>query len=469
MFDRFIAYRAGLTPDAIAVRTADRAFSYAAFERDIGRAATMLRDLSVPPGEPVAIDIAQDYLSWVIVMALARNGIASAPASDAVSRWRIAEQAPPDKAPEHLLIIDRDWLARAGQADPAGPWRDPDPETLGRVMRTSGTTGEAKRIGMDWATIGATARNAIFVHGTTRGGWLPLTGHGTILGFVTTLACWAQGQTALLGARMEQGVGALLALRPDYITLVPEQLGRLLDGLPTDFTPWPMRLLTTGSPLPPALARRAAAQLTRDIVSQYGSTEAGAMAVASLPMLIDRPGVAGHVVPDMRVDILDEEGQALPVGARGRVRISGPRVARGYMDDPANSEGLFADGGFLTNDLGRFQADGVLIVEGRCDDLMNIGGQKILPGWVEAAARGCPGVTDCAAFATPDAEGLEQCWLAVEAGEGFSGDALRDALGKALDWTSICWVTVNALPRNAMGKVARDTLRQAALAQRGSV
>ena len=468
MFDQYVAYHARLTPDALAVRLPERDVSYAAFDRDIGRMAALLAEAPIAPGAIVSVALAHDYLHWVMVLALARRGIASSIAADDRADFRVTDD--PERAlPGRSLIVDRDWLARASAADPATPRIVPQTDAVGIALRTSATTGEAKRVGWTFGRIDAAIRNAQFLYGTARGGWLGLSGHQNIMGCFSMLSCWGQGQMALLGLPCASGQDAvaIAAQRPAYISLVPAQLRWLLDNLPGDVPAWPVRLLTSGGPLPAPLAQRAGERLSRDIVSQYGTTETSGIAAAALATILARPGAAGYAVPGVTIEILDEGGLPLPPGQLGRVQVRSDRVAPGYLDDPERSAECFSPGAYLSNDLGVVEADGLIILHGRADDMMNVGGQKILPRFVEDAALGCPGVLDAAAFGLPDADGAMQCWLAIEA-DGTAPpdeDALKAALAPVLDWVSVRYVTVDRIPRNAMGKVQRSVLRDAVIAR----
>ncbi|MET0252134.1 MAG: fatty acid--CoA ligase family protein [Novosphingobium sp.] len=193
----------------------------------------------------------------------------------------------------------------------------------------------------------------------------------------------------------------------------------------------------------------------------YGASECGAVAVASAGVLARSPSAAGFVLPGVTVEIVDDQDANVAVGELGHVRIRSDRVAGGYLRGGEAS--AFRDGWFRPGDLGRLDADGLLSLEGRADDLMNVRGQKVLPAWIEAAARTASGVQEVAAFSVIDAEGWERVWIAVVANEAFSEPALAQALRHQLaDAEKISWLKVDRLPRNAMGKVERNRLRDRA-------
>ena len=106
----------------------------------------------------------------------------------------------------------------------------------------------------------------------------------------------------------------------------------------------------------------------------------------------------------------------------------------------------------------------MLMVDGRMDDRMDLGGVKFLPDLLEEVALAWPGVRDAAAYAAPDAQGMDGCWLAVVAEDGLDRQGLADhiAARPALPTPRFAWT--EAIPRNAMGKIERRRLREETMA-----
>jgi acyl-CoA synthetase (AMP-forming)/AMP-acid ligase II len=139
-------------------------------------------------------------------------------------------------------------------------------------------------------------------------------------------------------------------------------------------------------------------------------------------------------------------------------------VVAGYIGEPEATAERFRDGWFYTNDVGRRLPDGRIVLEGRADERMNLGGGKFMPGVLEAAALECAGVRDCAAFAAPDEAGLDVCWLAVVADPAFDRAGLVPHLARYPNLPPPKFAWIDAIPRNAMGKVERTKLRDLLLA-----
>ena len=166
-------------------------------------------------------------------------------------------------------------------------------------------------------------------------------------------------------------------------------------------------------------------------------------------------------VPNVRVEVVDDHGQPVPPGEQGEIRVFSDRQSEGYLGDPDATARAFRDGGFYPGDLGRLLPDGMLLVDGRVDDRMDLGGMKFLPELLEEVAFAYPGVKDAAAYAAPDAAGLDVCWLAVASAGDLDRQGLADHIarsGRGLPEVRFAWI--DTIPRNAMGKAERRRLRE---------
>ncbi len=470
MFDAYVRFRARVRPQALAIIAPQRWATYGELDRDVDRIGLALAGLGVAPGLGIgAVQIADHYLKHVVILALARLGVTSATASDPSPDFWLSDRETLDD-PRRVRLTE-DWFAAALAAEVSPdqlPAVERTPDQIGRVLLSSGTVGPPRRIAQTWRAIEGNARLAATTYLSGKDGrWIPFTGFDTSLGQSTTAAAWAVGATAVVGMRGDSLAEQLDALRPSVLALVPSHLRQLLADLPMGF-PFQagLRVVTTGSILPLNVAETARLRLTSDLQIVYGASECGVAAVADAAMLGQFNTLMGAPVPGTRVEVVDSEGHALPPGVQGELRISGERVAKGYLGDPDASARVFRHGGFYPGDLGRILPDGQLALDGRADERMNLGGHKFLPNLWETAALTCPGVVDCAAFAVPDPQGIEACWLAVVRGPGFDRDQLSSILkGARLPEVRFAWS--EAIPRNAMGKIERERLRRETMAVLG--
>ncbi len=465
MFDAYVAFHARFKPRAFALITPERWATYAELEDDLNRVAAGLRDLDVAPGRGVvAVRMRDDYLRHVTVLALARLGVVTSPAEDPGADLRLVDS---DAAtgPKQLALTPA-WVAArlAANPIPVTPVRV-SADTVVRVMLSSGTTKVSRRIARTWRALEANTRTAALTYLCGKDGrWVSLTGLDSGLGQAMALAAWSIGATLVAGIGAQRLGAEIEAMRPTIIGATPSHLRTLLRALPPGSSVRPdLRLAVTGAVLSNAVAVEARLRLSSDIRISYGAAESGSATMADGALLETIAGAAGYPVPGVRVEVVGSDGEVLPPGEQGEIRIFSDRVADGYLGDPEATARCFRDGGFYPGDLGRLMADGLLVVDGRTDERMNFGGMKFLPNLLEDVAMGCPGVVDAACFAVPDAQGIDQCWLAVVAGEAFDREELTRRVARDPGPT-VRYAWTEEIPRNANGKIDRQRLRNEAMA-----
>lgn len=475
MFDSFIRDHASLTPRAPAVVTPARTYAYAEFNADIDRFGAAIQELGVAP-QTAVVSLALDdpYLTYVFTAALARLRIPSSPFNDPGAELRLTQDRPragSDSPGPRLIVLTRDWIARVRAAEPRPlPVLAMDPEAVGRVMLSSGTTRTPRRVAMTWSRLQAiTLANMCSRGAGLHGTWVPLATVEANQGFGLALSAWSQG-AALTGGVGPAGVPRIMeTCPPGLIGCTPAQLRTLIGALPPDFRPragW--RISVGGARLAVSLAREARLRLTPDVRVTYGATEATLNTLGHAADLESEPGQVGFPIGGCMVEILDDDGRPVPDGQSGEIRIKGDRVATAYLDDPEGSAERFKDGWFLTRDIGRRLPDGRIVLEGRADDRMNLDtGVKFLPAVLEDAAIACPGIIDAAAFAIPNAAGLDVCWLAVVAAPDFDRESLAPHLARYPHLPPPRFAWTDTIPRNAMGKIERAKLRDALMAALG--
>ena len=225
-----------------------------------------------------------------------------------------------------------------------------------------------------------------------------------------------------------------------------------------------MRLFTSGSaPLPAAEHDEFARRTGHRIVERYGMTET--MILTSNPYDGDRvAGTVGYPLPGVELRVADEHGTPLGAGQLGTVEVRGDGVFLGYHGMPDQTAQAFrADGWFVTGDIGSVDDTGRLSLAGRASDLIISGGLNVYPKEIEAVLDAVDGVAESAVVGVPDDEfGEVAVGVIVPAGDHpVSEAALRAACDGHLARFKHPrrYVVVDALPRNAMGKVQKAALR----------
>ena len=339
---------------------------------------------------------------------------------------------------------------------------------LAAILYTSGTTGRSKGAMLSHANLVSNAE-------ALRGLWrftsadvlihaLPIFHtHGLFVAINVTLAA---GSSLVFLSGFD--ADAVVEAMDDATVLmgVPTFYTRLLDhpGLTRERAA-SMRLFVSGSaPLLPETHREWRERTGHAILERYGMTETG-MNTSNPYEGERRAGTVGMPLPGVELRVAGEDGRALPPGEPGSVEVRGPNVFGGYWRKPdKTAEDMREDGYFVTGDVGQVDADGYLSIVGRSKDLVITGGYNVYPKEIEALIDEIEGVRESAVIGVPHPDFGEGVVAVVVPREGAdpTEDAilapLRDRLARYKQPRRV--VFVPELPRNTMGKVQKNALRE---------
>jgi malonyl-CoA/methylmalonyl-CoA synthetase len=226
-----------------------------------------------------------------------------------------------------------------------------------------------------------------------------------------------------------------------------------------------MRLFVSGSaPLLAETHERFEARTGHRILERYGMTETN-MNTSNPYHGERRAGTVGFPLPGVELKITDPEtGVELPQGETGVIEVRGPNVFKGYWQMPEKTAAeLREDGFFITGDLGRIDADGYVHIVGRQKDLIISGGYNIYPKEIELLLDEQPGVLESAVIGVPHPDFGETVLALVVPEPGSAADsatlakAIAPRLARFKQPREI--LVIDALPRNTMGKVQKNVLR----------
>ncbi len=201
------------------------------------------------------------------------------------------------------------------------------------------------------------------------------------------------------------------------------------------------------------------------ILERYGMSETGMN--TSNPLDGERKaGTVGLPLPGVEVRVVDERDQAVATDVIGAIQVRGPNVFAGYWRRPELNEAEFTrDGFFRTGDMGRFDADGYLSIVGRSKDIVISGGLNIYPKEIESYLDEIDGVVESAVIGVPHID-LGEALVAVVSGKSGSERFTEEYLIKYMKERVAGFkvpkrvVFVDELPRNTMGKVQKNVLRE---------
>jgi malonyl-CoA/methylmalonyl-CoA synthetase len=466
-----------------------RSLSYGELEALVARNANALVRRGVKVGDRVAVQVEKSPENVALYLACLKGGFVYLPlntayrpaeiayflgdAEPALFFCRPADRAALQPAAKGVPIEtlgeagDGSWAELVAQQKDASPVVSRGGGDLAAICYTSGTTGRSKGAMLTHRNLAA---NAVTLHRI----WgfqpddvllhaLPIFHvHGLFMALHTALL---NGSTVLFPARFDARQVLELLPRATVMMGVPTFYTRLLDT--TDLGPAHcrgMRLFVSGSaPLLAETHKAFEARTGQRILERYGMTETGIL--ASNPLQGERKaGTVGLPLPDVQIRIADEEGKALPPGATGAVEVKGANVFPGYWRRPERrAEDFRADGFFITGDVGYFDADGYLVLVGRAKDLIITGGYNVYPKEIELVLDAIPGIGESAVVGLPHRD----------FGEGVTAICTTSGTPPSeADVIACCKqqlaafklpkrvVFVEALPRNAMGKVQKALLRE---------
>ncbi|MES2940056.1 MAG: fatty acid--CoA ligase family protein [Pseudomonadota bacterium] len=468
-----IRHHARIRPYDVAVIHPAGAVNYLQLAGTVTGLAARLRAEGLASGMTAAVLVGDPFMHLALVLAAMAAGAASVsghpnhgPFPPGLEIGAVLADGPLTFAPASRVVqVDTArWIGEAAASEDAllpAAWGFQDGRAMHRYFSSSGTTGTPKLMGYAGNVLETMAMRSVATEPISQGPTLSAMWLSSIGGFGIVQSTLWHGATLVQAMSPQEMLRAMSLYGVRTLRVSPHQLQGLLDlirGRPVRFASLE-RIEIGGAAIPASLLLTARAILCPNITGVYGSTEAGLVAQAPAALLHAHPDAAGYVMPGVDVRIVDDDGAPLGFDAEGRVQIRTPTMVEGYLGDAAATATGFRDGWFVPGDLGLLRADGLLLLRGRADELINLGGVKINPALVDEFLLAQPGVRDAATFARRRAGMLDDIWAAVVPGPGFDEAALLAAARARLNVRAPSRVVqVADIPRNAMGKALRQQL-----------
>jgi malonyl-CoA/methylmalonyl-CoA synthetase len=468
--------------------------TFAQVEEASARYASLFAARGLVPGDRVAVQVDKSPEALLLYLGCLRAGLVYLPLNSAYHEGEVRyffENAEPRAVVaqpgamswmqplaaslriEHVFTLDqqgggslqeeaRGMTARFATVERSG-------DDLAAILYTSGTTGRSKGAMLSHRNLGS---NAVVLHRA----WgfrpddvlvhmLPLFHvHGL---FVACHCVLLNGSSMRFHLRFDARRAIQDFASSTVFMGVPTLYTRLLaEPALTREACARMRLFTSGSaPLLAETHQEFARRTGHRILERYGMTETGML--TSNPLEGERrPGSVGPPLPGVEVRVVDDAGTSCAPGVIGHVIVRGPNVFSGYWRMPEkNTEEFTAGGYFRTGDLGSLSRDGYLTIAGRSKDLIISGGYNVYPKEIELAIDELPGVQESAVVGIPHPEFGEAVTAVVVPRQGGPAatengiiSALKDKLANFKVPKRVYFV--DELPRNTMGKVQKNVLRE---------
>jgi len=467
--------------------------SYRDFLETVARVANAVVNAGLQPGDRLAMQVTKSPEALATYAACVQSGVVLLPLNTAYTATEVeyfvgdAEpklilcdpsqedslQTVATKHDAQLMTLDGDGNGSFADAFADQPIQfetcDRGPDDLAAILYTSGTTGRSKGAMLTQDNLLSNAKALVEVWHFTKSDILlhalPIF-HTHGLFVASNVTFLAGGSMIFLpGFKADQMIGFL----PKATTMmgVPTFYTRLLqdDRLNRELVSH-IRLFVSGSaPLLAETHTEFEGRTGHRILERYGMTETSM--ITSNPYREERkPGAVGSALPGIEIRITDPEtGKPLPPGEIGGVEVRGPNVFKGYWRMPEKTmEEFRADGFFITGDLGYIDEDGYLILVGRGKDLIISGGYNIYPKELELLLDEQQGVLESAVIGVPHPDFGEGVVGVLVAAKGATIDkeailaAIKPKVAKFKQPKVL--FTIDALPRNTMGKVQKNLLRE---------
>ena len=488
IFAHFLAAAERAGPKPFLIEGGATALSYADLGRRTGQLAARLRALGGQVGDRIVVQVEKSPENVLLYLAALRAGLVYVPLNTAYTAAELAYFLG-NAEPSVVVCRPADEAAVGGLlttgklvtlgTDGNGSLLDDLPEAelpveqrapndLAAILYTSGTTGRSKGAMLTHANLLSNAltlkdlwgwqSHDVLIHILpiyhVHGLFVAL--HGALLSGASVLFHRGFDPAAVIGDLYRSSLLMGVPTHDTRLTAAPELTREACAK---------MRLFISGSaPLLAEAHERFEEKTGQRILERYGMTETG--------MITSNPyqggervaGTVGYPLPDVEVRICGESGALVAAGEPGVLEVRGPNVFAGYWRMPEKTaEEMRPNGFFITGDIATQAPDGRVTLVGRAKDLIIAGGLNVYPKEIEEAIDALPGVDESAVIGVPHpdmGEGVVAVVVA-EKGAAISEEGILAAIsGQLARFKQPRRVlVVDALPRNAMGKVQKAALR----------
>lgn len=476
------------------IETAEaKAYSYGDLIAHSGRYGRLLSDLGVKKGDRVAVQVEKSPEAIFLYLGCLRIGaiylplntaykesevayflgdaepsvVVCRPASETAMR-KIAENAGVTEVLSLGQACEGSLITRSADLDPEVGCIEAGTDEVAAILYTSGTTGRSKGAMLSHRNLGSNTETLhklwgfqpddVLLHA------LPIF-HTHGLFVATNCVLWNGGRMLFLN-RFDADMMIELMPRASVMMGVPTFYTRLLaDARFTKDLCAKMRLFISGSaPLLEETFQQFQARTGHTILERYGMTETNMN--TSNPLEGERrAGTVGFPLPDVEVRIADEDGKILATNETGVLEVKGPNVFQGYWRMPEKTATEFRpDGFFITGDVAKIDERGYVHIVGRAKDLIITGGFNVYPKEIELCVDAVEGIGESAVIGLPHPDFGEAVVAVVTRANANDLDAqsvidaVKDDLANFKVPKKV--VFLDELPRNAMGKVQKNVLRE---------
>jgi long-chain acyl-CoA synthetase len=475
--------------DQTAIKLDDFEITFEQLNDASARAAALLKDKGLEPGERVGIMLPNVPQFAVVYYGVLRAGGVAVPMNPMLKKreagfyledpeakflfaWHecaeAAEQAADDAGAELILVEPGEFEQLLGEHEPDFDVLDRDDDDTAVILYTSGTTGQPKGAELTHSNLLKNAEVAV-----------SLTGAGAddiLLGALPLFHSF--GQTCGLNAAMS--AGATLSMIPRFdpgkaLEIIQRDGVTVFEGVPTMFTAMLhhdskddvdlscLRVsLSGGSAMPVEVMKGFEEQFDCHILEGYGLSETSPVASFNHPDKERKPGTIGTPIEGVEMKLVDDDGNEVETGDVGEIVIKGHNIMKGYWNRPDATEEAIKDGWFHSGDMGKVDEDGYFSIVDRKKELIIRGGYNVYPREIEEVLYEHPAIQEAAVIGVPDDKMGEEVGAAVvlKDGEEVSEDDLRDYVKDEVagyKYPRRIWFE-DELPKGPTGKILKKDI-----------
>ena len=442
---------AAKNPEAMAVASGSIEISYSSLVTSVQSISAAFITAGIKKGQVVAIATKPEF-ECISTLALLQIGAVSMTCTESVFRayresidWLVSDGTLPIVAPRQLTI-NEDFFESLGKFRPHSELASLADDTLVRVVFSSGTTGTPKGVPF-------TLKNLLARIDSARQNWMPrlpfmsLLGLDTVTGMQTFFWSIMHGKTYFAVSGPNENLKLISKHKVKSLKTSPPRLRDLVSSANTNIKTELEIIQVAGSLLDNRLVSNCQAKLGITPTYLYGSTEVGT--VTSGLFKTDEPNNLGRPVADIEMEITPEN----------KIRYRKVGMPDGYwLRDTASDTG-FLNGWFYPGDIGSINEQGELLLSGRTDDVVNLGGAKFnlleLDLWLQNSEM----FDEVASFRLKTQEGLDEIGIAFVSANPPIPELLTRRIKTFLNDVEFKYLLrIDELPRNKLGKIDRKGL-----------
>ncbi len=487
-----VAWWARVQPERLALVYGENRLTYGEVQQRVVHGAAFLQKQGIKAGDVVALLMKNSTAFLELALAVSYIGAVLLPLNYRLGKDEVdyitghagvkllfVDAELQEIVPERLSAVVVDDAAQAdsrciydGQAFPLPAPHAVRPETLCRLMYTSGTTDRPKGVMHSYGNMAWRCLDHIAALGLNCDDKLLVVGPLYHVGAhdLPGVALWVVGG-ALVVEREFDAVRSLSLIESEGVTgawMAPVMLNRCLSvPEPSRFRLHSLKWLVGGGERTPEERIREFNTVFPHAryVDAYGLTETcSGDTMMEAGREIEKIGSTGRAMPNVQLAIMDDEGNTLPPGSQGEICLRGPKVTQGYWRDEEKTHASFHGEWFRSGDMGYLDEEGFLFLTDRKKDMIVSGGENIASSEVERVLYEMNQIAEVAVVGVPDSKWGEAVAAAVvlRAGQNLSLEELREYCRSKLAGFKVPkhLFLCETLPRNPSGKVLKRELRE---------